>query len=45
MRGRPVATILRGRVVVEDGELHARPGDGVFVPRKLQPDVLQRPVF
>jgi dihydropyrimidinase len=45
VRGRPLTTILRGRVVVEDGELHAQPGDGVFVPRKVERDVLERPAF
>jgi dihydropyrimidinase len=45
VRGWPATTILRGRVVVEGGELHGEPGDGVFVPRKIEPDVLQRPAF
>jgi dihydropyrimidinase len=45
VRGLPVATILRGTVVVEDGELRAQPGDGTFVPRKLEPDALQRAAF
>jgi dihydropyrimidinase len=45
VRGWPTTTILRGTVVVEDGKLWAKPGDGIFVPRKLEPDVLQRPVF
>ena len=43
--GWPTATVLRGRVVVEDGRLHADPGSGRFVPRKLDPDVLARPLF
>ena len=43
--GWPVTTIHRGRVVVEGGVLAAEPGDGVFVPRKIETDVLERPVF
>jgi len=45
VRGWPTTTILRGAVVVEDGELRAQPGTGIFVPRKLDPDVLGRPAF
>jgi dihydropyrimidinase len=45
VRGRPLTTILRGQVVVDGGELHARPGDGVFVARKLEPEVLAGPAF
>jgi dihydropyrimidinase len=45
VRGWPETTILRGRVVVDRGELLAGPGDGEFVPRKIEPDVLARPVF
>ena len=43
--GWPTTTVLRGRVVVENGTLHAEPGLGRFVPRKLDADVLQRPLF
>ena len=43
--GWPLMTILRGRVVVEDGKLHAEPGDGQFVPRKVDREVLERPLF
>jgi dihydropyrimidinase len=34
VRGRPVATIARGEVVVSDGELRADPGRGRFVRRE-----------
>jgi dihydropyrimidinase len=34
VRGRPVATIARGEVVVADGELRAEPGRGRFVGRE-----------
>jgi dihydropyrimidinase len=40
----PVMTPLRGKVVVEDGRLHARPGDGRFVKRALAADVRERPL-
>ena len=45
VRGWPHTTILRGRVVVDRGELLAQPGDGIFVRRKLDADVLARPAF
>ena len=45
VQGWPVVTILRGAVVVEDGALAVEPGFGRFVPRKLEPDVLERPMF
>jgi len=45
VQGWPVTTILRGRVVVENGRLNAEPGFGQFVPRKLDSDVLTRPLF
>lgn len=45
VKGWPVTTILRGSVVVEDGRLNAEPDVGQFVPRKLDPDVLGRPLF
>lgn len=44
VRGWPVATILRGNVVVEDGRLLGSPGDGRFVKRRIEPDVLAGPV-
>ena len=45
MRGWPVLTILRGEVVVENGELLAQPGSGRFVPRKVHPEGLTSPAF
>jgi dihydropyrimidinase len=34
VRGRPVTTISRGDVIVDDGELRARPGRGRFLRRR-----------
>lgn len=44
LEGWPVTTILRGKVVVEDGKLLAQPGTGRLIPRKVDAAVLQRPV-
>ena len=43
VRGWPVTTILRGKVVVENGRLLGSPSDGKLVPRKISPEVLRRP--
>lgn len=43
VRGWPVTTILRGRVVVEDGRLLGSTSDGQLVPRKIAPEVLRLP--
>jgi dihydropyrimidinase len=42
--GYPVTTILRGKVIVEDGKLLGEPTDGQWLSRKLAPQVLSRPV-
>ena len=39
----PIMTILRGRPITDKGNLLGRPGDGQFIPRKIDPSVLQRP--
>ncbi len=41
--GWPVLTILRGQVVVENGELKSALGSGQFVRRKVDPEVTNRP--
>ena len=43
IRGWPVTTILRGKVIVEGGRLVGSPGDGRLVPRRIDPAVLRRP--
>ncbi len=44
-RGYPVMTILRGKVIVEDGDLLGDTADGEWLPRKVDPDVLARPAL
>src|SRR5204863_3031144 len=36
----PVVTILRGKVMVENGQYHANPGDGRYLKRKISSEVL-----
>jgi hypothetical protein len=36
-------TILRGKVIVENGQLAGKLGDGQLIPRKIDPVVLRRP--
>ena len=33
--GKPVLTMQRGKVLVEDGEMKVKPGDGKFLPTKI----------
>ncbi len=42
-RGYPVMTILRGKVIVEDGQLLGETGDGQWLNRRVAPGVLGRP--
>ena len=44
MQGWPVLTMLRGKVIVQDGRLLGSPTDGQWLPRRLTPEVLARPV-
>jgi dihydropyrimidinase len=43
VRGWPVATVLRGKVVVENGELLGAPDGGQWLPRRLDPAVAEGP--
>lgn len=43
VRGWPVTTILRGKVVVDQGRLLGSPTDGRLLTRKISPEVLARP--
>ena len=42
--GYPVMTMLRGKVMVENGVLQGSSYDGRWLPRKVAPGVLARPV-
>jgi len=42
--GYPVMSILRGKVIVEDGKLMGSSSDGQWLKRKVAPEVLARPV-
>jgi dihydropyrimidinase len=43
VRGWPVTTILRGKVIVDQGRLHGDTRDGQLIPRKIDGAVLRRP--
>ena len=45
VRGWPVATVLRGKIVVENGELLGSPDDGRWLPRRLDPAVAEGPAL
>lgn len=36
----PVATVMRGRVVMENGRFEGKPGDGRYLERKISADIL-----
>ena len=44
-RGYPVMTLLRGKVIVEDGKLVGHSTDGRWLKRKIGGDVLVRPAL
>ena len=44
MTGWPVVTILRGQVIADRGKLLGSASDGRLVTRKIDPQILQRPV-
>ena len=41
--GWPVTTLLRGKVMVENGLFFGDQNDGQFIPRRIAPDILNRP--
>jgi dihydropyrimidinase len=43
VRGWPVMTILRGRAIVEHGQMTGTLADGQLIPRKIDPMILRRP--
>ena len=44
-RGYPVTTVLRGKVIVEDGRLTGAPSDGAWLERRVAPEVLAGPAI
>ena len=45
IEGWPITVILRGKVMVANGQLLGSPSDGQLVTRKIDPRVLRRPAF
>ena len=43
-KGYPIMTILRGKVIMEEGQLTGSVSDGRWISRKVAPGVLARPV-
>ena len=43
INGWPVTTILRGKLMVENGQFSGSLGDGQLIRRKIAPDILNRP--
>jgi dihydropyrimidinase len=43
--GWPTTTILRGRVLTHNGTQRAQPGEGQWLPRKIEPHILERPAL
>jgi dihydropyrimidinase len=41
----PVTTILRGKVMVENGEYFAKPGDGRYLKRRIRAETLSGPAL
>jgi dihydropyrimidinase len=39
----PSLTMLRGKIVVENGEFHGDPAHGMFLPRKVAAEIRERP--
>lgn len=44
IQGWPVTTVLRGKVMVEDGKLAGGPADGKLLTRSISPEILAAPV-
>jgi dihydropyrimidinase len=40
--GWPTTTILRGKIMAHNGELLGKPGDGQWLPRKIEAPILER---
>lgn len=44
VKGYPVATISKGKIIYEEGEFMGKAGDGEFLKRSLNPDLFKRPI-
>jgi len=44
VKGVPTLTMLRGKVIAEDGKFVGQKGDGKFIERHIDPDVLRYPL-
>jgi dihydropyrimidinase len=44
VRGAPILTMLRGKIIVEEGRFIGEQGDGQFIKREIGPDILQHPI-
>ncbi len=45
VEGWPTTVILRGNIMVDNGQLVGQPTMGQLIPRKISPGVLQKPAF
>ena len=43
INGWPVTTLLRGKVMVENGQFLGSMNDGQFIPRRIASEVLSKP--
>ena len=44
VKGWPITTILKGKVIWEDGEFQGKQGEGEFLKRKLAPELSKGPI-
>ena len=44
VKGYPVTTISKGKLIYEEGEFKGEAGDGEFLKRSLTPDLFKRPI-
>ncbi|WP_213950989.1 dihydropyrimidinase [Tepidanaerobacter syntrophicus] len=42
VKGYPVMTISNGKIIIESGEFKGKRGDGKFIKRQIEPDILRR---
>jgi dihydropyrimidinase len=44
VQGVPILTMLRGKIIVEEGQFTGERGGGKFLKREIEPDILQHPI-